>query len=1200
MKTLITFNSRKRESHEDCHFRSKSTGGFSGTKTFLLSFYVILLLFILPFTTFAQHVQQDLRLLTDAYKAGECPANDIQILATDLDAGNPCNTCTPGSTLSGNLSFTITNSTNTDRHLAVLGTLNQTIGGVTTSQEILSCFEVVKKDNEPAGGQILDFGQVDFICGADITFTNILLVWTAAAGECPVTLANNPNGKYCYAIPTIIVGQPFQAKAESSCSTTTEGKMNVALAITGGSGDFSYLWSDISTLKNRIDIPIGNYSVTIFDNLRKDSNGNPCKILLNVSAAVNCCITPNAGENGSTSVCESNVAVINLFDLITGEQAGGTWARTTGDGGTFNAAAGTYKPATGATSSTFTYTLTATAPCVDDSSVATVTIYPSVTAGTGSPGRYCIGAAGLASVDLDARLAGETAGGVWTNAANEVVASPINLSGFAAGAYTFKYTVTPTAQGSLCPPDDESVTITIDPSVTAGTGSPGRYCIGAAGLASVDLRALLTGEDDGGVWANESEEVVANPINLSGFASGSYEFKYTVTPTAQGSLCQPDVEWVIITIDPLPEIKCPDDFPGSVVCGVNAKTAQDLSDGEFDKWFDTFETLNSGITDIPASLEIIDVTYDYEPDSAKPDSGTAPLIPKVGVPSVNSTSVTVTWTIKNIETGCVNSCSATYSTEYTCVIRCEITEVINSKCNGDDTGSIKVKAAGGTLPYVIYLYKKPDLVNSIDQSGVLDTEPGEYTFSDLGPGEYLTESTDYVVKQGSGTPCEANITEPDALKLELTPMDETCIDSNTGSIKVTFSGGTAPYKLQLDNGNPFVATSPYTFENVSSDNHTVYIYDKNYADDPSSGCTDQKSVNVGTIPCGDELCTYTQGAYNNRIGQHCDGNTDGLTAPMMIAQSIVNAGGTITVGKTGSSVYITAAGVDCVINKLPGGGTAKELLAANYNICSLPTSYLKDGKINNILLSQTITLALNVNLKGTSELADFALQVGTLATAKPNGPCGTNVSIQRVCGKCENGVWIPTQNEYTYRTFIPSVITALNGNNTVGGLLDLANRALANVDKVKGKEGGANISDISKAVANINEIFDECRIPIGWNVQKCSEKPKVGCPVNSFAKFSVDNDVNNEIESTIGLKAYPNPFKEHLSFEMKTDVSTNVSLEVYNLLGQKVFDVFNGYLEAGTTKVVDLNNPYNGSQSVLIYVYRLGDKTYRGKLLLKQ
>ena len=104
--------------------------------------------------------------------------------------------------------------------------------------------------------------------------------------------------------------------------------------------------------------------------------------------------------------------MINLFTLITGEQAGGTWTRNTGTGGVFNAAAGTFTPAIGVTTSTFTYTLTGTAPCINDSSLATITINAQPIAGT--DGGVIVCETSVTVINLFNLITGEQAGGVWT------------------------------------------------------------------------------------------------------------------------------------------------------------------------------------------------------------------------------------------------------------------------------------------------------------------------------------------------------------------------------------------------------------------------------------------------------------------------------------------------------------------------------------------------------------------------------------------------------------------------------------------------------------------------------------------------------------------------------------------------------------------------------------------------------------------
>jgi hypothetical protein len=90
-------------------------------------------------------------------------------------------------------------------------------------------------------------------------------------------------------------------------------------------------------------------------------------------ATVNITSQPNAGTDGTINTSNATDTSINLYSIISGFQPGGTWTRTSGSGGTFNAAVGTFNPYPDATSSTFTYTLQGIAPCVSDNSVVIIT-----------------------------------------------------------------------------------------------------------------------------------------------------------------------------------------------------------------------------------------------------------------------------------------------------------------------------------------------------------------------------------------------------------------------------------------------------------------------------------------------------------------------------------------------------------------------------------------------------------------------------------------------------------------------------------------------------------------------------------------------------------------------------------------------------------------------------------------------------------
>ena len=79
---------------------------------------------------------------------------------------------------------------------------------------------------------------------------------------------------------------------------------------------------------------------------------------------------PTAGTGSSAAICETSTTAISLFDLLTGEDTGGTWTAGGSNpaGGTFDAGGGTFDP-TGASvgTLTFTYAFGAGVDCIADS-----------------------------------------------------------------------------------------------------------------------------------------------------------------------------------------------------------------------------------------------------------------------------------------------------------------------------------------------------------------------------------------------------------------------------------------------------------------------------------------------------------------------------------------------------------------------------------------------------------------------------------------------------------------------------------------------------------------------------------------------------------------------------------------------------------------------------------------------------------------
>jgi hypothetical protein len=86
------------------------------------------------------------------------------------------------------------------------------------------------------------------------------------------------------------------------------------------------------------------------------------------------------------------------------------------------------------------------------------------------------------------------------------------------------------------------------------------------------------------------------------------------------------------------------------------------------------------------------------------------------------------------------------------------------------------------------------------------------------------------------------------------------------------------------------------------------------------------------------------------------------------------------------------------------------------------------------------------------------------------------------------------------------------------------------------------------------------------------------------------------LESGTKVNAVPNPFREKIRFNLVSTISGMGSLELYNMMGQKVAVVYQGYIQAGK-EIIKEHVVSNQKTSALIYVFKVGDQRVTGKLL---
>jgi hypothetical protein len=105
--------------------------------------------------------------------------------------------------------------------------------------------------------------------------------------------------------------------------------------------------------------------------------------------------------------------------------------------------------------------------------------------------------------------------------------------------------------------------------------------------------------------------------------------------------------------------------------------------------------------------------------------------------------------------------------------------------------------------------------------------------------------------------------------------------------------------------------------------------------------------------------------------------------------------------------------------------------------------------------------------------------------------------------------------------------------------------------------------------------------------------PSGSCP--SPTQFSPSYTVTETVKE-LQVAAYPNPYHSTVSFKFVSPLSGQASLEVFDMLGRKLAVVYQGSVDAGTTKTIDYKVP--AFQHIpMIFRLRVGDKTSYGKLL---
>jgi hypothetical protein len=86
------------------------------------------------------------------------------------------------------------------------------------------------------------------------------------------------------------------------------------------------------------------------------------------------------------------------------------------------------------------------------------------------------------------------------------------------------------------------------------------------------------------------------------------------------------------------------------------------------------------------------------------------------------------------------------------------------------------------------------------------------------------------------------------------------------------------------------------------------------------------------------------------------------------------------------------------------------------------------------------------------------------------------------------------------------------------------------------------------------------------------------------------------LPSNTKVKPLPNPYTDKVRFNLVSGISGIATLEIHNVLGQKIAVVYQGYIQAGKELTKEYYVP-SRDRGTLIYTFRVGDQKISGKLV---
>jgi hypothetical protein len=521
--------------------------------------------------------------------------------------------------------------------------------------------------------------------------------------------------------------------------------------------------------------------------------------------------------------------------------------------------------------------------------------------------------------------------------------------------------------------------------------------------------------------------------------------------------------------------------------------------------------------------------------------------------------------------------------------------ILNS--NGDTASKTAISRCFSTIPKnATTSYQYGNLGFKCGQSLVL-TDIWE-AWTDASPGAtcpVLIANTS-TINPKCGTNPKINIVG--GVDANIDVVDATCI--TTGSITVSPYGGSGqPYAITLYNGatkvdtaSGIAANGSKTFSSLSAATYTIKLYDKNNCSIPVIRTRTLGSSSAPSV-------TGIGGAFTKTCSQNATG---------------------ATIGETPVSGYSYSwSPSDGLSNANIGNPTANPSSTTTYTVTKTNTT---TGCSN----TKTVTVTVTTDQPSVTGIGGAftktCSQNATGATIGETPVNGYSYSWSPSTGLSAANIGNPTANPSSTTTYTVTKTDNATGCTNTKTVTVTVNKVLpaftvSIVQPTLCNTGSLTItpcvagsyhfsigtaSNTSGAFNNL-KTGDVTSVQVSNDASGCASDPVSCSNLGNYSSCPQESPVTNRQSSTAinadvdqpTVKAYPNPFSDKIKFVINSPASGNGSLEVYNIMGQKVRTVYQGHVIAGDQSF-ELTIPKK-QQATLVYIFRVGEKKVTGKLL---